>query len=38
MHQSIHKTAKAAHASAKHLGTPKEMPAPEDDEYSHLLG
>jgi hypothetical protein len=36
MHQSIHKDAKSAHAAAKHLGTPKEMPEP--DEYSHLLG
>ena len=38
MHQSMHKDAKSAHAAARHLGTPKEAPEPEDDEYSHLLG
>jgi hypothetical protein len=37
MHQSIHKTAQAAHASAKHLGMPKQEPeAP--GESDHLLG
>ena len=36
MHQSVHKDAKSAHASAKHLGMPKQE-EPEPDEYSHLL-
>jgi hypothetical protein len=43
LHSSEHKTAGAAHASARHLGgvmpkaAPKAAPEPEDDEYSHLL-
>lgn len=37
MHQSVHKDAKSAHASARHLGTPAPEPD-DDDEYSHLLG
>jgi hypothetical protein len=39
LHTSEHKTAGAAHASARHLGgvMPKAAPEPEDDEYSHLL-
>jgi hypothetical protein len=46
LHTSEHKTAGAAHASARHLGgvkppmqkpMQKAAPQPEDDEYSHLL-
>jgi len=38
-HMSTHPTAQAAHASAKHLGMPKqESPDDDGEDYSHLLG
>lgn len=37
MHQSVHKDAKSAHASAKHLGMPQQT-QPDVDDFSHLLG
>jgi hypothetical protein len=37
MHQSVHKDAKSAHASAKHLGMSQQT-QPDVDDFSHLLG